>query len=208
VGHVGAPGTAARDARLAERAAKPARHESLPEAVTPARRRATRPTQGAAPALDAPGARRAAIGLLARKAWTRRELSQRLERRGAAADVAESVVADLASRGYLDDEGYAHWWAESRAKGRRVGSVRLRRELVAKGIAPDLAFAAVSAAFETASELDLAMEAGRRRLAAIARRGTDRLAARLGDHLLRRGYSPALARRVVKALLAADLEEQ
>jgi regulatory protein len=176
--------------------------------VTPARRRVTRSPRGSPPGLDAAETRRAAIGLLARKAWTRRELCQRLERRGAPVDVAEVVVADLAARGYLDDEGYARWWAEARAKGRRVGSVRLRRELVAKGIAPDLASAAVSAAFETASELDLAMEAGRRRLAAIARRGTERLPARLADHLLRRGYSPAVARRVVKALLAADLEEE
>jgi regulatory protein len=173
--------------------------------VTAARRRA--PSAGSPARLDAAGARQVAFELLARKAWSRRDLARRLERRGATAEAAESVVADLASRGYLDDEGFARWWAAARASGRRVGSMRLRQELLARGIAPELARAAVGAAFETASELDRAMEAGRRRLAGLTRQGSGRLPARLGDYLLRRGYPPAVARAVVRALLAVDVDD-
>jgi regulatory protein len=175
--------------------------------VTAARRRAPRADRRAPGELDAAGARRTAFDLLARKAWSRRELARRLERHGAPAELAEVVVADLGARGYLDDDGFARWWAQARARGRRIGSVRLRRELLAKGIAPDLAAAAVGAAFEAASERDLAMEAGRRRLASLARTTAARLPARLADHLLRRGYPPPVVRQVVKALLAADLDE-
>jgi regulatory protein len=177
---------------------------SEPEA---AREPGTRRDRSPPAELDAAGARRAAFQLLARKSWSRRELARRLERRGASADLAEAIVADLGARGYLDDDGFARWWAQARARGRRIGSVRLRRELLARGIAPDLAAAAVGAAFEPVSELDLAMAAGRRRLAGLARANPGRLPARLADHLLRRGYPASLVRQVVKALLASDLDD-
>src|SRR6185369_269370 len=77
--------------------------QPLPEAVTAPGRR-SRGAVGERPTLDAKAARRAAIDLLARKAWSRRELTRRLQRRGAPADVAGEVVADLAARGYVDDE--------------------------------------------------------------------------------------------------------
>jgi regulatory protein len=163
-----------------------------------------RPSRAPAEPLDLAAARRAAFDLLSRKAWSRRDLLRRLERRGAPAEVAASVVAELETRGYLDDQGFARWWAEARAKGRRVGSTRLRQELRARGIPGDLASAAVAAAFEEVPELDRAMEAGRRRLAGLTRSAKERVPARLADYLLRRGYPPAVAARVVKTLLAGD----
>src|SRR5262245_25753666 len=84
---------------------------------------------GARRELDAKAARAAAVDLLARKAWTRRELTRRLERRGAPPDIAAAVVDELAKRGYLDDEALALGWAEARARARKVGSVRLKQEL-------------------------------------------------------------------------------
>lgn len=159
---------------------------------------------GDRPSLDAKAARRVAIDLLARKAWSRRDLTRRLERRGAPADVAAEVVGDLAARGYLDDAEFARWWAEARAQRRRVGSVRLKQELALKGIARDTASDAVRAAFEEAPELDRALDAGRRRLASLARTDPSRRAARLGDYLLRRGYPGSIVSRVVRALLSSD----
>ena len=176
------------------------------------RRRTRRRTAGDAPILDDKAALRAAFDLLARKGWSRRELIQRLKRRGAADEVARAVVADLHARGYLDDEGFARWWAQARAQARRVGSIRLRRELLAKGIPRELAAAAVASAFAETPELDRAMDAGRRRLAALsrsapARSAPARLRARLGDYLLRRGYPPSMASRVVKTLLPGGTDE-
>ena len=150
--------------------------------------------------LDAKAAKLAAFDLLARKAWSARELTGRLRRRGAPDEIARAVVAELASRGYVDDASFARFWAESRARGRRVGSRRLRQELLQKGIPRDVAAAAVAAAFEEAPEAERCLEAGRRRLPALLRAGLPRAAPRLRDYLVRRGYPLAEVMRTVAAL--------
>jgi regulatory protein len=150
--------------------------------------------------LDAKAAKLAAFDLLSRKSWSARELTSRLKRRGAPDEIARAVVAELASRGYVDDASFARFWAESRARGRRVGSRRLRQELLQKGIPRDLAAAAVAAAFEEAPEAERCLEAGRRRLPALLRAGPPRAAPRLRDYLVRRGYPLAVVMRTVAAL--------
>jgi regulatory protein len=163
-------------------------------------------TARAGPTLDAKAATLAAFDLLARKAWSTRDLTRRLCRRGAALEIARGVVADLEARGYLDDEAFARWWAQARAERRRVGSLRLRRELRAKGISAELAAGAITAAFEEGPELERALAAGRQRLPALS--GTPaRVPARLCAYLLRRGYPPSVARQVVRQLCGADLGE-
>ena len=160
------------------------------------------------PTLDEKAARQAAFDLLARKSWSGRELTRRLRRRGAPAEVAQSVMADLTARGYVDDQAFARWWAEARARGRRVGSRRLRQELAAKGIPRGLIDAAIAAAFEEVGEPERALEAARRRLPALLRVGAARAPARLADYLLRRGYPASAVRAAVRTLLAdsgADL---
>jgi regulatory protein len=150
--------------------------------------------------LDAKSAKLAAFDLLARKSWSARELMSRLKRRGAPDEIARAVVAELASRGYVDDASFARFWAESRARGRRVGSRRLRQELLQKGISRDVAAAAIAAAFEEAPEALRCLEAGRRRLPALLRAGLPRAASRLRDYLVRRGYPLAEVMRTVAAL--------
>lgn len=157
--------------------------------------------------LDAKAAKLAAFDLLARKSWSRAELTRRLKRRGAPDEVARDVVAELTERGYVDDADFARWWAEARARGRKVGSMRLRRELAARGIPTELTAAAVGAAFEETPEPERAMEAARRRLPALLRTHPERAPARLRDYLLRRGYPPAVAAAVTTRLLADRLAE-
>jgi regulatory protein len=156
------------------------------------------------PALDARGARVAAFDLLARKAWSGRDLHARLVRRGAPAELAREVVAELEGKGYVDDQAFARWWAEARARGRRIGSLRLTQELRAKGIAPALVAAAVESAFAEVPEPERALEAGRRRLPALLRARPDRAASRLRDYLLRRGYPTGAVRAAVTTLLGAQ----
>jgi regulatory protein len=152
--------------------------------------------------LDEKSAKAAAYDLLARKAWSRRDLIARLKRRGASDGVAREVVAELEAREYVDDRAFASQWAEARA--RRLGSRRLSEELRRRGIAKPLADAAVGGAFGPGYEMDRALEAARKRLPAIMKRNPGRAPVRLRDFLLRRGYPPEIVSSVVRRLCQID----
>lgn len=117
------------------------------------------------------------------------------------------MVAELEARGYIDDRALAQQWADSRAGGRHLGSLRLRAELKRKGVAPDLADTAIRRAFSGIGEEERALEAGQRRLPALRRGDARRAPVKLRDYLLRRGYSPEVVGHVVRRLLNAVSDE-
>jgi len=128
----------------------------------------------------------------------------RLRRRGAPAPVAAEVLADLTARGYLDDAAFARHWVDTRS-ARGYGSARLRAELRARGVAGSLVDAALAAQGD--DELERARAVARRRLPALQRADRTRAAARLRDHLVRRGYSAAVVSRVVRESVGLRLED-
>lgn len=162
--------------------------------------------------LDTKAARLAAGDLLSRRAWTMAELTRRLVRRGAPPEVAAAVVDDLAGRGYIDDAAYARHFVETRS-ARGYGAARLAVELRARGVASALITAAL-AALDTAGQLERARALARRRLGALTARaprrsagGADRLAGRLRDYLLRRGFAGSVALRVVREVTGRSSDD-
>ena len=134
--------------------------------------------------------------LLSRRAWTRADLAARLRRRGAPAAVATEVVDDLVARGYVNDAAFARHWVTTRA-ARGYGAARLGLELRARGIAAPVIAAALGA-LDGDDALARARDAARRRVPALRRGRPDRLASRLRDYLLRRGFSTSVVVRVVR----------
>jgi regulatory protein len=159
------------------------------------------------PPLDAARARAVALELLSRKAWTRRQLTDRLRRRGAPAAVAEAVVEDFEARGYVDDRAFATAWAEARARGRGYGPRRLRDALLAKGVARPLVDEAVREAFAEVDEETRARAVATQRLPTLRRTAPDGAARRLSAFLLRRGFPGDVVRRVVRETCRVDVPD-
>jgi regulatory protein len=157
--------------------------------------------------LDRDQARRIAYDLLSRKAWSRAELTARLLRRGASEAVARQVAAELEAQGYLNDQTFAHHWADARATRQRLGSRRISEELRLKGIPRPLAEAAIREAFAETPEEVRALEAARRRLPALSRGNAARAPAKLQAYLLRRGYPAEVVRSVIRQLFRLDEPE-
>lgn len=95
----------------------------------------SRDARSAAPSKDARGA---ALTLASRRDYTARELTDKLHDRGFDADAIASALDDLRARGVVDDArvAAAHVRTASAVKGR--GRVRIRRELIARGVAADV----------------------------------------------------------------------
>ena len=126
--------------------------------------------------------RQKALELLSRRPHSRKELKDKLLRRGVSEEDAEDCVAWLAERGFLDDEEYAGAVARHyAAKG--YGAGRVRSELQRRGIDRELAADTLSDLPDSAGKID----------AFLARKLTDvndREAVRkVSAALFRRGFS-------------------
>ena len=152
--------------------------------------------------LDAKAARLAVADLLSRRAWTQSELTRRLVRRGAPPDVAADVVADMVSRGYVNDAAFARHFVETRA-ARGYGAARLTADLRARGVSAALVAAAV-ADLDASAQFERARAQAERRLPLLRRGDPTRATARLRDYLLRRGFTAGVVMRVVRECLDVD----
>jgi regulatory protein len=139
-----------------------------------------------------------ALGLLARREHSRRELQQKLGRGGFSRDESSDAVERLGDQGYQDDTRFAESLLRSRV-GQGYGPARIRAELRSQGI-PD---ATVRSLIESAGVDwdDLAASQLRRRYGSPTADPAERQ--KRAQFLLRRGFAAA----TVRGLTHADAED-
>ena len=133
--------------------------------------------------------REAALRLLAVRARSAGELSDRLRRKGFREELTATVVSALADVGLVDDEAFARAWADEKVRLRPTGPRRLTQELLAKRIDRELAARVVEETFREHSELELARRAVEKKLRVSGGVDAAKRRARLHSFLLRRGFS-------------------
>ena len=137
----------------------------------------------------------AGLRLLAYRPRSRREVQQRLTRRFST-DAVQQAVARLEDGQHLNDAAFARLWRDSREARRPRSAALIRRELQQRGVAKDLADAAIAGLDDD----DSAYRAGCHRLRALQRVDQVTFRRRLGDYLRRRGFSMDVTRRAVERL--------
>jgi regulatory protein len=144
-----------------------------------------------------------ALGLLAVRQRSRRELERRLRGAGFDGDEVAGELERLERVGLIDDEAFARAVAEQAFTRRKSGRRAVASALSAKGVDPSVATAVLD---------DLGGEGDDERAADLARARAVRLAGvppdkafqRLSSFLMRRGHSPEAARRAARQALDVD----
>lgn len=77
-----------------------------------------------------------AVGYLAARDRTSRQVRDFLQRKGVSRTQIEQIVRRLSQLGYLNDRAYAERWIAGRLISRPMGRERLKAELTEKGIDP------------------------------------------------------------------------
>ena len=117
-------------------------------------------------------------------------------------DLIDRVIEDLSHQGLTDDTKFAALWADHRSRLNPRSASAIRRELVSKGVAKELADDAV----RDLDDGDAAYAAG----AKYARRLDDSpystFRQRLWGHLRRRGFGSAVSRQTIDTLWS-ELQE-
>lgn len=121
------------------------------------------PRKTSAP-LDTDSLYQIAIRALARRARSSAEIRALLLRRKAAKADIESVIHRLRDHGFLDDVRFARSFVASRIEDRLEGRARVRRDLAARRVRPDVAEEALRSGFEAVDEAQLLRQYLRRKL--------------------------------------------
>lgn len=142
-----------------------------------------------------------ALRLLAVRLRSRRELEERLRRRRIAPEVVGGVIDRLTSEGLIDDARFARAWINSRLALRPSGGLRLRGELLRKGVAPEVIEQALREAFSETDEHQLALHVARSRARRYRAQPAEVAYRRLAGVLHRRGFSPGAIAAALRAVL-------
>lgn len=139
-----------------------------------------------------PSAYNKALGLLARREHSRKELRQKLDRSGYARDEASEALERLGTQHYQDDDRFAEALIRNRS-GQGYGPMRLRAELKSHGLADNLIRDAVDAG---AADIDWLAQARARLQHRYGQTpaGDHAERARRVQYLLRRGFDGETAR--------------
>lgn len=126
---------------------------------------------------------------------TQRELRAYLEGKKVEPAAIEDAVSELAEAGVVDDANYARRFAEDRRSVQSWGRERIERDLLRRGVEPELIERALAAG-EDHDEMDAALGVLGARFATPPE--DDRERNRAWQLLVRRGYSSELAYEAVR----------
>jgi regulatory protein len=154
---------------------------------------------------EQPGKRvmKAALAILAARSCSEGQLRDRLSRKGwAEASLIEICINRLKELGYVNDDLFAHSYANYRVNSKPVGRARLARELAFRKVPRDSIDGALDLVFEEVAEETLIDRAISRRIRSHGRPADRAAAKRMFDHLARLGFEYDLIARKLRALKA------
>ena len=143
-----------------------------------------------------------ALGLLAVRQRSRRELERRLVQAGFEPEEVADELERLERVGLLDDEAFARAVVESRMGYRGESRRVVAGKLAQAGVAGDVAIEALDGAPE--AEEDRAQRLADAKAPRLSGLEPNVAFQRLYGFLARRGYGPEIARRVAGRALAAE----
>lgn len=136
-----------------------------------------------------------AVRYLGYRPRSQAEIELRLRRYGAPAELISRVMARLREQGLINDVAFARFWQESRElnpRSRRLLGFELRQ----KGVDPEI----ISEATAGLDDEESAYRAGQRKVRVLSRLDYSSFHRKLGDFLLRRGFSYQVCRHAVDRL--------
>ncbi|MEO0069691.1 MAG: RecX family transcriptional regulator [candidate division WOR-3 bacterium] len=139
--------------------------------------------------------------LLSYRARSRKELTERLKKKGYSEKIIERVMNRLIELGLIDDERLARDFVESRIKVGHKGKWRVRAELLKLGIPKEMVEREIKAAPDEVAAAEMVVEHYLPRYRNLDPKTRKR---RLIGLLARRGFSPETIARVLKAELGLN----
>ncbi|MDQ6888238.1 MAG: recombination regulator RecX [Gemmatimonadota bacterium] len=151
-----------------------------------------------------------AQNMLASRARSARDLKRQLVRKGEPERFVDRAIERLITLGFLDDAEYARQFARIKSIGSGFSVRRLHSELARRGVARDVADAAIKdvTSDESLDESAALERIARKQLHLLRSADESTRRRRLYSFLARRGYSSDDIRKVMTRLLSTSDEEE
>jgi regulatory protein len=141
-----------------------------------------------------------ALHMLSRRALSVAEVRSRLAAREHAAEQIDAAIEHLIETGGLDDDKLARAQAQTAVDVKGRGRLRIVREIIARGVDHETAGRAVADVFADRDERSLVKRALQKKLRGRPQPAGAAEFARLYQHLMRQGFSPAVVSAVLRGL--------
>lgn len=141
-------------------------------------------------------AKKAAFQLLGRRAYTRKEIQEKLHKRGFGKGVVDKTVATLERVRVIDDRDFAWRFVQERLRLRPAGEPVLRRDLTRRGVEAPVVEDVLAEAFGDVDLEAVAFRLLRSRRSRYLQLDRDKAKNRMYGFLARRGFPPDVARSV------------
>jgi regulatory protein len=141
-----------------------------------------------------------ALRMLSRRELTVADCRSRLLDLEHSPSEVDETIARLIEAGSLDDARFARTFARSAVDIKGRGRLRVQQELQARGIARDTAAEAVGEIFGEKDERSLVDRALQKKLRGRPKPTDDRDFARLYQHLMRQGFTPAVVVAAIRKM--------
>ena len=154
-------------------------------------------------------AKNTAYRLLTYRPRSGAEIEAKLRDKEFADGIIKQVLSDLGRLGYVNDHVFARQWTESRIRLRGFGRRRIKQELKAKGVAPDIVDEVFAGVFGDRTELETAKQVVENKHRIMKALAPDTRRRRLAGILERKGFSFDIIRIVLKGTdrLDASLDQ-
>ena len=155
----------------------------------------------------------AALRILQYRFNSEAELRRKLRARKFEKDDIDAAIARLHREKWLDDQRFAGAFVRTRSN-KRVGRLRIRRELQAAGVSDSVSAQAIEENVDPERERESLVALCERRLRVLVRREGEEalqsgeLHAKLISYLIGHGYDSALAREVARDAIRARAEKR
>ena len=144
--------------------------------------------------IEAEKAKDAALRLLGRRSYTRREIVRKLRGRHFGSQAIEDALHTLERVGLVDDRNFSRSWVQERMRLRPMGRPRIFRELTRRGVEEEIAEEVLDEVFVDVDPGAVALEVLKSRRRRYE--GLDRMQAlsRMYGFLMRRGFEGPVSR--------------
>lgn len=142
--------------------------------------------------------RNAAFRMLARRALTRRELSERLHKKSAAAELIVEVVDYCFREGYINESGITQDHIRRGREDRLVGRVMLSYELKRRGVEEMMIESSLDSEYPFESEIESARAFVSKKLRSLGNEDVDKSYRKVGGSLSRRGFASDIVNLVMR----------